>query len=215
MTSHTRVELKIDLSETPGHPKSGTIAATLHLPDRLERPPVLVCMPGAGYNRRYFDLEEPGYSEAEHHVERGTIVVAIDHLGVGDSTVPPPEEARIPDVAEANCAAVAQIVAKLRDGSFTGGRRVSPSAVIGAGQSMGGFILVAMQAKQRPFDGLVVLGASMVCTQLPAPRTGQAIRASGYANSLEAGARMFVETDWRFAFHWEDVPEHLVATRAR
>jgi alpha-beta hydrolase superfamily lysophospholipase len=211
VTSHTRVDLRIDLAESPGYGKPGTIAATLHLPDHLDRPPVLVCMPGAGYNRRYFDLEEPGYSEAEYHVARGTIVVAIDHLGVGDSTVLPPEQTRIPDVAAANCAAVAQILAKLADGKFTGGRAVSPAAVIGAGQSMGGFILVSMQAQQRPFDGLVVLGASMVCTQIPAPRSGQALRASGYADPLQHGARMFTETDWRFAFHWEDVPEHLVA----
>ena len=43
-------------------------------------------MPGAGYSRRYFDLPEPGYSEALYHNRRGTIVVALDHLGVGESS---------------------------------------------------------------------------------------------------------------------------------
>jgi pimeloyl-ACP methyl ester carboxylesterase len=202
--THTRLELKVDLSDRE------TIAATVHLPERLDRPPVLFCLPGATYSRRYFDLPEPGYSEAQYHVERGTIVVAIDHLGVGESTIPAPEDARIPEVAAADSAAVARILAMLRDGSLTGGRPVTPSARIGAGQSMGGFIAVAMQAKQRPFDGLVVLGASMVCTQIPSPRSGEAIRASGYADPLEAGARLFLETDWRYAFHWDDEPEHLV-----
>jgi alpha-beta hydrolase superfamily lysophospholipase len=210
MSSHPRVELKIDLSDAQGHAKPYQIAATVHLPERLDRPPVLVCLPGATYNRRYFDLPEPGYSEAEYHVARGTIVVAIDHLGVGESTVPAPEDAEIHPVAAANSAAVSQIVAKLRDGSLTGGARVAPAAVIGAGQSMGGFIAVAMQANHRPFDAIAVLGASMVWTQMPAPRAGEAVRFSGYVNPLEAGAKMFLETDWRFAFHWEDVPAHLV-----
>src|SRR4029453_12447769 len=121
MSSHPRVELKIDLSDAQGHAKPYQIAATVHLPERLDRPPVLVCLPGATYNRRYFDLPEPGYSEAEYHVARGTIVAAIDHLGVGESTVPAPEDAEIHPVAAANSAAVSQIVAKLRDGSLTGG----------------------------------------------------------------------------------------------
>src|SRR5258706_14199146 len=97
--THTRVELKIDVFETPGSPPPATIGATLHLPESVDRAPLLVCLPGATYSRRYFDLPESGYSDAEYHLTRGTIVLAVDHLVVGGSTIPPPAPARIPAVA--------------------------------------------------------------------------------------------------------------------
>ncbi|WP_071059635.1 hypothetical protein [Parafrankia soli] len=65
--------------------------------------PVLVGLPGGGYARRYFDLPEPGYSQAEHHVHRGAVVVMVDHLGVGESSVPPTEVTDLPTVAWRTC----------------------------------------------------------------------------------------------------------------
>ncbi len=50
---------------------------------------MVFAMPGGGYSRGYFDMEfegHSGYSQAAHHVERGLVVVSIDHLGVGEST---------------------------------------------------------------------------------------------------------------------------------
>ncbi len=199
------------LVEVPGREGWG-LAATLHLPDpeRLKPDaPVLVAMPGAGYNRRYFDLPEPGYSEAEHHVGQGTIVVALDHLAVGDSSVPP-EPPPIATVAAANSAAVREVVSRLKAGALTGGMPVTPSAVVGAGQSMGGFIAVLMQAGHRPFDGIAVLGASLVCTRLPS-RSGEELRFAGDADPRASARQLFLNADWRYAFHWDDVPEHLVA----
>jgi len=206
--THSRTEM---LVEVPG-PEGWRLAATLHLPqpDRL-RPdaPLLVAMPGAGYNRRYFDLPEPGYSEAEHHVGQGTIVVAVDHLAVGDSSVPP-EPPSILTVAAANSAVVGEIVSRLKAGALTGGQAITPSAIVGAGQSMGGFITVAMQAHHRTIDGIAVLGASLVCTRLPS-RSGDELRFAGDANPRESARQLFLSADWRYAFHWDDVPEHLVA----
>jgi pimeloyl-ACP methyl ester carboxylesterase len=82
--------------------------------------------------------------------------------------------------------------------------------MVGAGQSMGGFIAVAMQAHHRPFDGIAVLGASLVCTRLPS-RTGDELRFAGDADPRASARQLFVSADWRYAFHWDDVPEHLVA----
>jgi alpha-beta hydrolase superfamily lysophospholipase len=198
------------LVEVPG-PEGWRLAATLHLPPPAllkSDAPVLVAMPGAGYNRRYFDLPEPGYSEAEHHVARGTIVVALDHLGVGDSSVPP-DVASLTAVAAANSAAVSEIVARLKTGALTA-QPIVPSAVVGAGQSMGGFIAVLMQARHRPFDGIAVLGASLVCTRLPS-RSGKELRFAGDADPRASARLLFLNADWRYAFHWDDVPEHLVA----
>jgi hypothetical protein len=53
--------------------------------------PILFMLPGAGYNRRYFDLDIPGregFSQAEYHAANGMVVIAMDHFGVGDSTKP-------------------------------------------------------------------------------------------------------------------------------
>jgi len=206
--THGRADLAV---EVPG-PEGWKLAATLHLPppDRLKPDaPVLVAMPGAGYNRRYFDLPEPGYSEAAHHVGQGIIVVALDHLAVGDSSVPP-EPPSIVVTAAANSAAVGEIVRRLKTGELTGGQAMTPSAVVGAGQSMGGIIAVAMQANHRPFDGIAVLGASLVCTRLPS-RSGEELRFAGDADPRESARQLYLSADWRYAFHWDDVPEHLVA----
>ncbi|TCM19428.1 hypothetical protein EDF56_10363 [Novosphingobium sp. PhB165] len=70
--THRTLDLRIDTGGSDGAP--ATIAVTVHLPeqDRLSSsPPLLLCLPGGGYNRRYFDLAEAGYSEAAHHVARG------------------------------------------------------------------------------------------------------------------------------------------------
>lgn len=208
--THRRIELNIDIPGSAGR----QLAATLHLPapDRLKpRPPLMICMPGAGYNRHYYDLPEPGYSEAEYHAAQGTVTIALDHLGVGDSSVPPPEECRIPDVAAANSAVVRALVSRLVDGSLADGVAIEPGAVIGVGQSMGGFVTVAMQARHRVFDAIAVLGASMVCTRIPSPRSGGELRFAGDADPWESAMFMSANVDWRFGFHWEDVPEHLVA----
>jgi len=205
--THGRTDI---LVEVPGL-EGWTLAATIHLPppDLLQpSAQVLVAMPGAGYNRRYFDLPEPGYSEAEHHVARGIVVVALDHLSVGDSSVLP-EPPSISTVAAANSAVVGEIVSRLKTGALTGGLAVTPSVVIGAGQSLGGIIAVVMQAKHRPFDGIAVLGASLVCTRLPS-RSGEELRFAGDADPRASARQLFLSADWRYAFHWDDVPEHLV-----
>ena len=68
-----------------------TACRTLRAPaavDSERRPVVLVCFPGGGCSTAYFDLdvpEHPGYSMAEHFVDRGFVVAAFDHLGIGES----------------------------------------------------------------------------------------------------------------------------------
>jgi alpha-beta hydrolase superfamily lysophospholipase len=170
---------------------------------------VLVCLPGAGYNRRYFDLQEPGYSQAEHHAARGMVVIAMDHLRVGDSDIPDEQDADLQATAAADNAALQAILQRLRDGSLSDGiKAITPRAVIGAGQSLGGHIAVLMQAMHRSFDGLAVLGSSMACTRLPGRETAQTICLLGQQDPGAAMAAI-ATFDWRFAFHWEDVPEHF------
>jgi hypothetical protein len=88
------LELKVDVSSAVAMPGPLHIAATVFLPDpaKLTSPPVAIFgFPGGGYSKGYYDLHPPGhsgYSEVEHHVKRGFIFVAADHLGVGASSIP-------------------------------------------------------------------------------------------------------------------------------
>jgi hypothetical protein len=195
-------------------PRDWRIAATVHVPadDVLAgRPPALVAMPGAGYNRRYFDLPAPGYSEAEHHVRQGTIVVAVDHLGTGDSTIPPLDVTTLPTVAAASHAAVTEILDRLRAGTLGAGIPPADVAgVVGAGQSMGGFVLAVMQANHRTFDGVAMLGSSMSATTLPVRPDAPPVVVPDGTPADEAAMLMLAGIDWRWAFHWDDEPHPLV-----
>jgi alpha-beta hydrolase superfamily lysophospholipase len=209
-------ELRVPVPSTAGEDETWQLAATLFLPaaDALpDRPAVLVALPGAGYNRRYFDIPEPGYSEAAYHNRLGTVVVALDHLGVGESSIPPFDVTTLEVVAGANHAAVTSIVDRLRQGTLAPGvGAIEPACVVGAGQSMGGHVLAGMQAYHRTFDGVAMLGSSMVCTTMPS-RPGRAeVSIPDGASVEEAAALVTRETDWRFAFFWEDVPDSLVET---
>jgi alpha-beta hydrolase superfamily lysophospholipase len=208
--THQRIDLRIETGRLSSG-RSWTLAATVHLPalGRHERPPVLVCLPGGGYSRRYFDLQGQGYSEAEHHVTRGVVVIAIDHLRVGESDIPALDDASLAAAAEADHAVVQTILERLRSGRLVEGTEaINPAAVIGEGQSMGGHIGLLMQANHRSFDGLAMLGGSVTCTRLPARLSGHEICLLGQ-QALTQGAAVLADFDWRFAFHWEDVPEHF------
>src|SRR5215218_4415876 len=99
-----RVVLKVPLAKSA----SGTaaIVATVYVPPGIEASPtVVVALPGGGYSRGYFDLEFPGrsgYSEAEHHVAHGNVFIAMDHLGVGESSTDANDGLVIEDIAAAN-----------------------------------------------------------------------------------------------------------------
>jgi pimeloyl-ACP methyl ester carboxylesterase len=206
--AHIRtVDLRIPVPGADGSQPGWEIAATVHLPaDNMlaSGPGVLVLMPGGGYNRRYFDLPVPGYSQAEHHARRGTVVVAIDHLGAGDSSVLPLEVTTLPTVAAANHAAVVTVLDRLRAGTLAAA--VPPAdiaCVVGAGQSLGGHALLGMQAFHRTFDGIAMLGSSLVGTNLPVRPGAPEIVIPEGTTPEQAAQLVLANTDWSWAFHWE------------
>ncbi|OHV34814.1 MULTISPECIES: alpha/beta hydrolase [Pseudofrankia] len=205
MTPARRMDLKVAVASADGG-EDWRIAASVHLPagEALAAgPPVLVLMPGGGYNRRYFDLPAPGFSQAEHHASRGTVVVAIDHLGVGESTILPAEVTTLATVAAANHAAVVTILDRMRAGSLAEGvAPFQPVAVVGAGQSLGGHALAGMQAYHRTFDGVAMLGSSMAGTTLPL-RPGLTVRVPDGATAEQATLARMAGADWAWIFHWE------------
>lgn len=147
------------------------VAADVRLPDRVGAAPlVLVCLPGGGMNRRYWDLHPPAeagaddgsFSFAEQMTRRGFVVVALDHLGVGDSSRP--EDGHLLSaelVTQANTAATAKLLSGLRDGSLLPGVAAMPGLrSIGVGHSMGAMFTILQQAAASQHIGVALLGFS-------------------------------------------------------
>ena len=75
-----------------------------------------------------------------------------------------------------------------------------------ARQSMGGHILAGMQAYHRTFDGVAILGSSMVCTSMPNRPGGSQVVVPKGTPPDEAAAPLTEGTDWRHAFFWKTFP---------
>jgi alpha-beta hydrolase superfamily lysophospholipase len=166
--------------------------------DPAEQTVLLCAYPGGGYARGYYDIEwkdRRDYSEAEYHAKRGWIVACIDHLETGDSTVT--GQLRMTDIATADAATARHIAAGLRDGSLVPDMKpVDLALVLAIGQSMGGHLLMLMQAADQPFDAVVFAGSSAIQTVLP----------------TKEGAAMGSPEWFRYAFHGDaDDPEMVEA----
>lgn len=220
-----RVDLTVDVTSACELYRPLEIAATAFLPppERLRaNQPVVFALPGGGYTRGYYDMHfggHEGYSQAAHHVERGLIMVAIDHLGVGDSTPEVADSLRIEDIAGANDAAVRQISHKLRDGTLLDGYpAVDIGTRIGMGQSMGGGVTVIMAGRHQTYDAVAVLGYSGIHTVLPQRTAEDARYVQKFDYSRDDGPESLSKEDsaaaipdFLYPFHYEDVPPDIVA----
>jgi dienelactone hydrolase len=212
-------EVRVPVGDVPG----AELAVTVHAPDDPDpRAPLVVAFPGGGYCRGYYNLQIPGrdgYSQAEHHTAAGHVLVAIDHLGVGDSSPVELTSLTFDSLAAANAAVTAEVVERLRTGTLDQALPpLDPARVIGIGQSLGGAILTVHQANHRTFDAVAFLGWSGLQTILPtppdrataeyvAPERGTAVDPEFVAASAIA-ARW---GDFGYAFHYDDVPDDIVS----
>jgi pimeloyl-ACP methyl ester carboxylesterase len=183
---------------------------------------VIHASPGGGYSRGYYDMHFPGhqgYSQAAHHVAAGHILVAYDHLGVGESDLSELSRLTIEDIADADHAALTVVRRSLADGGLLPGYPALPEAVhIGIGQSMGGGVTVIMQARHRSFDAIAVLGYSAVHTVLPQRTDAARDQAKvqyrfGRGDdpaTLSVAATSAGVADFVYPFHWEDVPADIL-----
>jgi len=214
---------RIELTLSTGPDGSGRIAMTAFLPHpSIARNSVIFASPGGGYARGYYDLRFDGhadYSQAEHHVARGHVVVAYDHLGCGHSSTDRLDTLTIEDIAAHNHDAVSAVADRIRGGTLAEGFPAIPrAAMIGIGQSMGGGVSIIMQARHGSFDAVGVLGYSAIHTVLPQPNERAFERAAdayrfdrgtpGSALSVEAVSAEVM--DFVYPFHWEDVPDDIV-----
>ncbi len=216
------LRVPVQVSKAPGG--RGHVTATLHLPDVVpDRPTVVFALPGGGYSRGYFDMHfqgRTGYSQAEHHTAAGIVLVAMDHLGVGDSSTDANDTIVIEDIAAANDEAVREIVRRLRAGEIDPSwPRIEPGFVVGTGQSMGGGVTIIMQGRHRTYDAISPLGYSAVQAVLPLrqPEMRQGIKTmfSHFKRSTPPHELSVPHTserigDFLHPFHWDDVPQDIV-----
>ncbi|WP_156036326.1 alpha/beta hydrolase [Blastococcus sp. URHD0036] len=187
------------------------LAVTIYVPDTVRSDAVLFLFPGGGYGRRYFDLDldgHPGHSQARWHADRGQLTVTVDHLGVGDSTVPG-HPLGFAEVASAGDTAVRAVLEQVRAGDLDPDLPAAPGAVaVGAGQSMGGHIVVWTQAAHGTFAAVGALGSSFTQTRLTGrPGSRPAFRGDG----MDAVYAAMGDVDFVASFHWPEEPPELVA----
>jgi alpha-beta hydrolase superfamily lysophospholipase len=213
-------DVQIDVSGCTGLVGGLDTAATVHLPDRVAGPTtVLVAFPGGGFGRGYYDIRAlPGYSQAEHHTAQGLVLVACDHLHVGDSSHPDTFDLTFEILAAANHATTVQVVEGLAAGTLVPGLApIAVERVVGMGQSMGGCLLTVQQAAHGTFAGVAMLGWSGISTNFPAPdgsRRSYPMPPRGTdLRPLAAELLGVVAPDaehFRFCFHWPDEEPALV-----
>lgn len=129
------------------------------------KPLALVCLPGGGMNRRYFDLQAPGddsYSFAAQMAARGFICVLIDHLGVGESSRPKDSYALTAELlTRANTHATDVVLSNIRNGYAINTLTPIPKVTsVGVGHSMGAMLSILQQAEASQHRGIAVLGFS-------------------------------------------------------
>jgi pimeloyl-ACP methyl ester carboxylesterase len=186
--------------------------------------PLLLCLPGGTYTKAYWHLEVPGragYSFAEYMADAGMLVVAVDHLGTGESTKHPRAlDLTLDVVAAANSAVVDEVRARAANGTLVDGLPpVSLGPTVAVGHSMGALLAIYQQSLFQSLDGLAALGYG---TSGPISRrvhsTGQPMPSrESVLQEAASGALDGTPTVSRHApalrdhFYWDDVPEDVKA----
>ena len=170
-----RADLVIDVSDSNGPAVTLQSAVSVYAPDKISagRTIVVFAFPGGGFSRHYYDIHlETGarYSQVEHHVNHGLIVVTVDYLGTGGSVFPDLDLLDLEVVGLGAQTTVKKVLAFLsKENELAIGPLESPIAV-GIGHSLGGLLLTFVQAWYETFDAVVFLGWSSIQAVLPRPQ---------------------------------------------
>lgn len=122
----------------------------------------LVCLPGISFDRHYWHLPvtaDRNYSFAEYMSHRGYAVVAVDHLGVGDSTDPcrsGPVGMEL--LARGDAELTRQVRAMAAVGMLGENAAAAQLPIVGVGHSMGAALSIMAQAHGGGCSALVLLG---------------------------------------------------------
>ena len=189
--------------------------------------PVLLCLPGGTYTKAYWHLEVPGhtgYSFGEHLAAQGMLVIAVDHLGTGESSRHPrAAELTAEVVATANAAALTILLERIEQGTLVEGLGpITVGPVVGVGHSMGAMLAIYQQSLHGSFDAIAPLGYGTIGPIIPfSPEHGGAGNGLPTLESIMGAARAgaFDEPiladrtmpEMRSHFYWDDVPTEVIA----
>jgi pimeloyl-ACP methyl ester carboxylesterase len=157
--------VSVDVSDLVPFPGSFTLNGWVRAPSVLTSPsPILLCcLAGGKCSTGYFDLQVegyPDYSMADYLAERGFVVVAFDHLGVGTSS--PVDDIFVVTprlVGAINDYAHRTVAGELVSGTLVPDLPPLPNLVtICVGHSMGGMLLGVQQARHASFAAVAILG---------------------------------------------------------
>lgn len=165
------VSLTFDVSDAIGSGEKLTQAAWAFVPDHpSEAPAILVCLAGGLYDKHYWHMEipgHPGYSFGEHMARAGYIVIAVDHLGVGESTDPTDSgPLGLELLATGDAEVVRQIRAQTATGTLLDGLPPANPPVVGVGHSMGSCLTTMAQARDGVYDAVALLGYGVQITNV-------------------------------------------------
>lgn len=236
------IDLRIDVSNAVDLGEPAHMAVTVVLPDPADlpaQPVVCFAKPGGGYSRFYFTHALPGPppgialgAQADFHVSRGWIFVALDNIGSGESSLHDPAALGFTNVTRAALAAEQEVLLRLANGILVPGYPpVLQPVRLGIGQSTGGSLTIVQQARHDCYDGIGVLGFSAVYSH-PATPPGEApivtpwfsremsprdpggiINTAAVAAASAASAEMAQDAAWAaiaWGFHYDDVPQDVV-----
>jgi pimeloyl-ACP methyl ester carboxylesterase len=211
-----RKDIRIDIDPAEAKDEQLFAMVTIISPDVAglgDQPVVWFAWPGGGYNRHYFDLQLPGrtgYSEADFHVAKGSIFVACDHIGVGDSAIPA-GAFNHSDIARTSAAVARAVISHLRNGSLISELPAIDNLFpVAMGQSYGGLLLTHLQAEHGLFKGVAMLGWSGICTMVKDVSGQGNVAPPAELEGTEA-LRDGLNHPYRRSFHFDDVPEDIVA----
>ena len=193
-------DMRLDVTSMTGLRQKVEIAATLHLPDDMSDGDLqlIFAVHGGGYRRLYWNppFADESYSFARWFTNHGKAVLAIDMLGMGESSKPEPENLLSGAIiTAAHASALSQVVALLD-------RSVS---ITGLGHSMGGMMMIAQAAAHPAFDRVAVLGWANEPMVL-----GDTDVATLQADLIPSGYLPTAREPMRTLFYWPDVPSDLI-----
>lgn len=233
------VDLRIDVTNAVDLGEPVYVCVSVVLPDPAdlpERPVVCFAKPGGGYSRFYFTHALPGAgggvelgAQADFHVARGWIFVALDNLGSGQSSIHDPETLGFAHVTSASLAAEQEVLLRLANGILLPGYPpVLQPVRLGIGQSTGGSLTIVQQAQFDCYDGIGVLGFSAVHSHPATPPGGLPVVTPWFSREQAPGMRGAIlnaaavaaatggtspDAAWvaiAWGFHYDDVPSEVV-----
>lgn len=213
----SRSDIRVDITDAVGLDTPAETAAWVYVPDldsHPDSPTVLFAFPGGTYSRAYYDLHvhgREGYSFAEHLAAAGYIVIACDHIGIGDSSPYEPFAALTTDVVvRADRATVEGVMARLAAGTLIEGLApVMNPFIIGVGHSLGAMYTTLQQARYRTFNAVALLGFSLLPhSESDMSRTADVVEAFSKLSDPTRPPRAIFHQ----FFHDERVPDDVIAT---